>query len=106
MTNKITLDEDDKKLLLEILSRYPYYFYVYGSRVKGCSKRYSDIDICYFDDIPRDKVYEIIEALEESNITIKVDLVAISDLSKEFFKMIEKDLVELKDDRIENQAGA
>ena len=105
MKNKIILDDDDKKLLLEILSGYPYHFYVYGSRVKGSSRRYSDIDICYFDNIPSEKAYEIIELLEESNLTIKVDLVAVSDLSKEFFKMIEKDLVELKDDRVGNHTG-
>jgi predicted nucleotidyltransferase len=105
MTNKIILDKGDKKLLLDILSSYPYHFYVYGSRVKGRSRRYSDIDICYFDNIPSAKVYEIIEAIEESNLTITVDLVAVSDLSKEFFKTIEKDLVELKNDKIENQAG-
>jgi len=95
MVEKIVIDEKDKKLLLKILSKYPYRFYVYGSRVKGCSRRYSDIDICYFDNIPTLELYKIKEELEESNITIKVDLVAISELSKEFFKAIEKNLVEL-----------
>ena len=96
MKNKIVIDENDKKLLLGILSKYPYRFYVYGSRVKGRSKRYSDIDICYFDDIPPIELYEIKEAVEESNLTIKVDLVAVAELSKEFFKAIEKDLVEIR----------
>ncbi len=95
MQNKIVLDKNDKKLLMDILSSYRYRFYVYGSRVKGCSQRYSDIDICYFDDIPSGKLYEITEALEESNLTIKADLVAVSELSQEFFNMIKDDLVEL-----------
>ena len=96
MRNKIVIDENDKKLLLGILSKYPYRFYVYGSRVKGCSRRYSDIDICYFEDIPSLELHEIKESLDESNLTIKVDLVAVAELSKEFFKAIEKDLVEIR----------
>ena len=95
MENKIVIDESDKKLLLGILSKYPYRFYVYGSRVKGRSRRYSDIDICYFDDIPSIELYEIKEAIEESNLTIKVDLAAVSELSGKFFKAIKKDLVEM-----------
>ena len=96
MENKIVIDENDERLLSEILSKYPYRFYVYGSRVKGCSRRYSDIDICYFDDISTLELHEIKEALDESNLTIKVDLVAVSELSRKFFKAIEKDLVEMR----------
>lgn len=99
MLSKVTIEKNDKELLLDILSRYPYRFYVYGSRAKGRSKRYSDIDICYFEDIPHSELYEIKEALDESNITIKVDLVAVAELSQEFFKTIEKDLVELTDNK-------
>lgn len=106
MKNKIVIDKNDKKLLLDILSRYPYRFYVYGSRVKGHSKRYSDIDICYFEDIPSLEVFEIKESLDESNLSIKVDLVAVAELSKEFFKTIEKDLVELIAGRKEDQIGS
>jgi len=96
MHNKIEIDKKDKEVLLDILSKYPYRFYVYGSRVKGYSKRYSDIDICTLDNITSNEIYKIKEALEESNITIKVDLVSVAELSKEFFKAIEKDLVELE----------
>ncbi|RZI47675.1 nucleotidyltransferase domain-containing protein [Rickettsiales endosymbiont of Peranema trichophorum] len=96
MNNKIVIDENDRKVLLDIFSKYPYRFYVYGSRVKGCSRRYSDIDICYFDDIPSIELFEIKEALEESNLTIKVDLLPVSELSSKFFKAIEKDLIEMK----------
>lgn len=99
MNNKIDIDENDKELLSNILSKYPYRFYVYGSRVKGHAKKYSDIDICTLDNITSVELYEIKEELEESNITIKVDLLSVAELSKEFFKAIEKDLVELEIDR-------
>lgn len=95
MHSKIEIDKNDKEVLLDILSKYPYRFYVYGSRVKGSSKRYSDIDICTLDNITSKEIYAIKEALEESNITIKVDLVSVAELSKEFFRNIKKDLIEL-----------
>ncbi len=99
MHNEIKIDKKDLEELLDILSKYPYQFYVYGSRVKGYSRRYSDVDICTLDNITSNEIYEIKEALEESNITIKVDLVSVDELSTEFFKAIQKDLVELEINR-------
>ena len=60
MNNKIIIDQQDKKLMLEILEKYPYQFYVYGSRTKGLAQKYSDIDICYFDDIPQQDINKIL----------------------------------------------
>ena len=35
------------KIINSILSKYPYTFYAYGSRVKGTGRKYSDLDLCY-----------------------------------------------------------
>jgi predicted nucleotidyltransferase len=83
---------------------YKETFLIYIVQLLGSRpKIYSDIDICYFEDIPSLELHEIKESLDESNLTIKVDLVAVAELSKEFFKAIEKDLVELIAGRKEDQ---
>jgi len=35
-----------------ILSKYPYHFYAYGSRVKGTARQFSDLDLCYQEEMP------------------------------------------------------
>ncbi len=59
MNSDIIISAQDKKILLGILARHPYTFYAYGSRVKGCASKYSDLDICYFDDISSDEIVKI-----------------------------------------------
>jgi hypothetical protein len=41
-----------QEIIRAILSKYPYKFYVYGSRVKNQAKKYSDLDLCFYDKIP------------------------------------------------------
>lgn len=95
MSLKIDLSDWDREALYDILGKYPYKFYAYGSRVKGCARKYSDLDLCHFDDIPSIEALKIKWALEDSNITIKVSLVPVSEFSESFFKSIEEDLVEV-----------
>lgn len=95
MYSKLDISDWDKEILCRILAKYPYTFYAYGSRVKGYAQKYSDLDLCYFDKIPEQDLLDIKCALEESNITIKISVVSISEFSVSFFKSIEKDLVEL-----------
>ncbi|CAG8721015.1 6626_t:CDS:2 [Gigaspora margarita] len=56
--------------------KHPYSFYAYGSRVKGEARRLSDLDICYYDNIPLSTISEIKEEFEESNLPFEVELVA------------------------------
>ena len=93
MNNKVDISKDDQKILMRVLKEFPYAFYAYGSRVKGYARRFSDLDICYYDKIPGDILTDIKAKLEDSDIEIKVDIVAIKDLKKNFFNIIEKDLV-------------
>jgi uncharacterized protein len=41
-----------QEILRSILAKYPYKFYAYGSRVKNQAKEYSDLDLCYKEEIP------------------------------------------------------
>ena len=48
----IQIENRHLEILRSILSKYPYKFYAYGSRVKGTAKKYSDLDLCYQEEIP------------------------------------------------------
>ena len=46
------IEKKHLEIVPQILRKYPYQFYAYGSRVKGKSKKYSDLDLCYREEIP------------------------------------------------------
>jgi len=71
----IKIEAKDFQLLKQILSKYPYHFYAYGSRVKGTARKFSDLDLCYQEDIPSEVIYQIKGELEESNLPFFVELV-------------------------------
>ncbi|CAG8749584.1 10165_t:CDS:2, partial [Ambispora leptoticha] len=72
---ELLMSNQDKKIIIKILSKYPYQFYAYGSRVKGTARKFSDLDVCYQEEIPSYKVVEIEEELENSDLPFIVELV-------------------------------
>jgi hypothetical protein len=96
MKNKLQLDKEDYAILLNVLSKYPYRFYAYGSRSRGYASKYSDLDIICKKKIKARDMVSIREQLEESNITINVDLLDSNSCSHAFLKSIEKDIIELR----------
>ena len=89
----IEMDEDDRKIFNDIISKLHYKIYAYGSRVKNHSKKFSDIDLCIMEDISDLEISNIKEIFEESDLTIKVDIKRRSDISPDFFNLIKDDLV-------------
>ena len=79
-------------ILKGIFHKYPYKFYAYGSRVKKQAKQYSDLDLCYQEEIPLNILSHIREDFEESNLPFSIDLVAWNWMSPEFQELIKKDL--------------
>jgi len=73
---ELLMSNQDKKILTQILSKYPYHFYAYGSRVKGTNRKFSDLDVCYQEEIPSYKLVEIEEELENSDLPFIVELVS------------------------------
>jgi predicted nucleotidyltransferase len=71
----LQITPSDYHILQSILSKYPYCFYAYGSRAKGTAYKFSDLDICYQEDIPADIVCQIEEELEESDLPFMIELV-------------------------------
>ncbi|RHZ35268.1 nucleotidyltransferase family protein [endosymbiont GvMRE of Glomus versiforme] len=92
---KLSISNSDKKILEQILSKYPYRFYAYGSRTKGTARKYSDLDLCYQEEIPSYVLIEIKKDLEESNLPFIVELVNWKYMRPTFQKMIKKDLLPL-----------
>lgn len=89
----IYLDQRDLSILQEILAKFPYTFYAFGSRVHGTQQLFSDLDLCVMVDIPELTKSYLEEALEESNLSVKVDIIEWNKISKEFQDLIRHDLV-------------
>ena len=93
--NNIQIEKEDYAILRKILTKYQYTFYVYGSRSRGSATRYSDIDVFCKEKIKPEDLVDIVTQLEESNITIKVDLTDAVSCTQEFINIIQEDLIEL-----------
>jgi len=65
--------------------------WIYGSRARGNCERFSDLDLLIEGPIEPTKLSSIREALEESTLPIKVDLVPEIDLAHSYRETIEKD---------------
>ncbi len=91
----INLEENHLKILKEILSKYSYTFYLFGSRSKEKYSKFSDVDLCYKENIPDKIIRDIRFELEDSNLPLFVDLVYWNDMPESFQKLIEKDLTPL-----------
>jgi predicted nucleotidyltransferase len=94
--DQIIINDCDRKILKEILQDYNYKFYVYGSRSRGSPRTYSDIDLFCYEKISDDDFVTIKNKLEESDLTITVDLLDSSLCDEEFIEKIRKDFVEIK----------
>ncbi len=95
MFKKIDISEQHLKIVQDILKKYPYKFYVFGSRAKQQAKKFSDLDLCYLDDIDTKILSSIEEDFEESDLPYKVDIVNFNNCSKDFKEIIKKDMIEL-----------
>lgn len=69
------MEEKYLKILTSILSRYPYTFYMLGSRTTPCARKLSDVDLFYKEKIPDDILLQLETELEESDLPFTVDLV-------------------------------
>lgn len=89
----IHIKEQHWKIVQEILRKYPYTFYAFGSRVKGDEKRFSDLDLCFKDPIPLYVQAHIDEDFEESDLPFKIDVMDWNLMRSDFQKLIKEDLV-------------
>ena len=69
-----------------------YEVWAFGSRVKGTAKIYSDLDLAIISALPLPlaRMAELRQALDDSDLTIKVDVVDWAQTSPRFRKIIEE----------------
>jgi predicted nucleotidyltransferase len=72
----LQLETRHYQIIQQVLHKYPYTFYAYGSRAKGTARKLSDLDICYQETISDAVVFLIEEEFKESDLPFRVDLVA------------------------------
>lgn len=90
----IHIEHIDYVIIKGILNQYPYSFYIYGSRSTGENQKFSDLDICVFDQtMSTQDLRNLKEDLEESDLSFTVDCAFWHELDSKFQKLIQNDLV-------------
>lgn len=85
---KLEIEKRHLAIVKEILDVYSYGFFAFGSRVAGKSRKFSDLDLFFIDDIAENIVQKIEADFEESDLPFKVDLVNYNKLDQEFKRSI------------------
>jgi len=88
----IHMEEQHRNIVRTILSKYPYTFYAFGSRVRGAQRKLSDLDLCYKDDIPDSLIAHLEGDFSDSDLPFKVDIVRWDRCSPEFQEAIKGEL--------------
>jgi predicted nucleotidyltransferase len=89
----LQIEDRHRQIIREILKKYPYKFYAFGSRTKAAAKKFSDLDICFMDNIPYNIRAHIEEDFENSNLPFIVELIDWNLCDDKFKAMIKKDLI-------------
>lgn len=84
----INIESRHRKILESILGKYDYSFFLFGSRITAKAKKFSDIDLLYFEDIPNEIILKLSEEFEESDLPYLVDLVDYNKCDDDFKKII------------------
>ena len=100
MTRAIDLSWDELALVCAILRAHlpaDIRVRVFGSRATGTARRYSDLDLALEGNGPvgLDIIGDLAEALSESDLPYKVDVVDLRSIDPAFRALIEPDMVEL-----------
>lgn len=96
----IYLDPLDFSLLQRILKKYPYKFYAFGSRIHGTQRKFSDLDVFITDDISDSELFSLKEEIEDSDISIKIDIKRLQDVGSDFYSLIKNDLTLISEEHI------
>ncbi len=92
---KFGLEEDVYKEIKNALSKFPYTFYIFGSRAKGNYKKISDIDLAIFEKIDNIEQFRIKNELDKLDIIYMIDIVFVNENTKgELVNSIKKEGVE------------
>jgi len=87
VTTVVDIKPRDKKILFPLLAQYlPHTtIWAYGSRVLGNARPWSDLDLVVFSDTEqKNRISLLKEALEESNLSFRVDILEWDSLPDSF----------------------
>ncbi len=87
--------EEEYSIIKNILKNYPCKFYAYGSRVKGDFSALSDLDILVKSDNYDDYITSLKDSFDKSKLPYVVNFTDFNTLDKDFYTLIENDLIEL-----------
>jgi len=85
--NSIDISPDDFKLLSMLLNNYlpNTEIWAFGSRIKGTARPQSDLDlVAFITDAQTQSLYDLRDALAESNLTFRVDIFSWNDIPDNF----------------------
>ncbi len=83
------------QIIKDIVNKYPFKVYAFGSRVKGSHHDLSDLDLCIFGDVSTLTKNNINEDFENSELPFKVDIVEWNKIDDNFQTLIEDDFEEI-----------
>ncbi|QWF72206.1 nucleotidyltransferase domain-containing protein [Methylomonas paludis] len=98
MPPELTITPKQYSLLLKLLQQFlpAVRVWAFGSRIKGCAQTTSDLDLAVFaKPSQKPQVFALQEALEESNLPFRVDLLIWDDIPENFKINIQAQFVEL-----------
>ncbi|MCB1212710.1 MAG: nucleotidyltransferase domain-containing protein, partial [Chlamydiia bacterium] len=84
----IHMEERHLHILKSILSGYDCSFFLFGSRITDRAKKFSDVDLLYFETLPNSLLLKLEEELEESDLPYTVDLVDYKKCDEDFRQLI------------------
>lgn len=102
VTSVIDVSDGNLKLLRGLLNRYlpGVTVWAFGSRIKGTSRPDSDLDLAVFASPDHGRqVHELKEALDESNLPFRVDVLVWEQISEAFRENIRRQYVVLVEEK-------
>lgn len=98
LANSVILTERERATVEHILSGFAHRIgpvKVFGSRATGEARPASDLDLLVYSPFSERDLYDLMDAFEESDLPIFVDIVAADRIDREFRQAIERQAIEL-----------
>lgn len=88
-----------KMLVFEVFRKKNARLFVFGSRARGKWHPFSDLDLIY-EENPKEpfsllELTNLKEAIEDSDLTINIDLVKKEELAESYRSSVEKEMIEI-----------